>query len=350
MSYLTRQVGGGFVAGAKLYASQLNDELNHLHDALTGTANRNIYIKYNLADEPTVEIWNSNPAGNVIEFHVGAGDDLRLHVDGAGVLVSAVAPGTAPFTVASTTVVTNLNAHYVGGLGIAALVRTDTAVQSITAAAAETSLTLLATGQGADAGAVKLYFDMRDGATNVDAWWRIQAHGDDTFRIQQYDQGTTSWINALAIDVNGGTPYFKVLDEGLGTLQQVATTKSKTIAEVGVFYEGVISTGAKQATFIASDNVDLLIFTKVKYVFRGGTLVGNTVIDVKKYSNATPPVLNQTVTLTLPNTDTIGNVIDVDITDLAVGVGESIQWDVTTADLHEDLSIWLLGTQEIKTD
>jgi hypothetical protein len=348
MAYLSRFVGGGFVAGAKLYASQLNGELDNLIDALVGTDNKNIKLKYNAGDNPTLEVWNSG--GNVIEFHVGAGDDLKLHVDSSGTLISAVTTGTAPITVASTTVATNLNADFIDGKHLTSLVQSDIAVNTITAAAAEVSLELEATGQGADAGKAVIYFDMRDTANNVDAWWRLVGHGDDTFRLQQYDQGTTTWIQAMQIDINGATPYFKVWDEALGTLQHVATTKSRTMAQIGAFYEGVIATAAKQATFIASDDSEGLVFTKAKYVFRGGTLVGNTVIEVRKYSNATPPVLNQTVTLTLPNTDTIGNVYTVDTTDMNVAAGESIQWVVTTADLHEDLSVWMIGEQEIKTD
>jgi hypothetical protein len=313
MAYLSRFVGGGFVAGAKLYASQLNGELDNLIDALVGTDNKNIKLKYNAGDNPTLEVWNSG--GNVIEFHVGAGDDLKLHVDSSGTLISAVTTGTAPITVASTTVATNLNADFIDGKHLTSLVQSDIAVNTITAAAAEVSLELEATGQGADAGKAVIYFDMRDTANNVDAWWRLVGHGDDTF-----------------------------------PLQQVATTKSRTMAQIGAFYEGVIATAAKQATFIASDDSEGLVFTKAKYVFRGGTLVGNTVIEVRKYSNATPPVLNQTVTLTLPNTDTIGNVYTVDTTDMNVAAGESIQWVVTTADLHEDLSVWMIGEQEIKTD
>jgi len=261
-----------------------------------------------------------------------------------------VTTGTAPITVASTTICTNLNADTVDGHELAALIQTDVAVQAITKAAAAVSLTLLATGQGADAGVVTLDFDMRDTAANEDAWWRFVGHGDDTFRLQQYDQGTTAFVQAMQVDINGASPYFNVYDERTGDLQQVATTKSRTLAQVGAFYEGVISTGAKQATFIAGDDADTLVFEKVKYVFRGGTLVGNTVIDIKKYSSATPPVLNQTVTLTLPNTETIGEVYTVDITDIAVAGDETITWTVTTADLHEDLSVWLIGYQEIKTD
>ncbi len=348
MAYMARQVGGGFTAGAKLFASQLNDELDHIIGTMIGDDNRNIKLKYNSGDEPTLEVWNSG--GNVIEFRVGVGEDLALHVDSDGILVSAVATiDGPPFTVVSTTLVDNLNADTIDGKELAALIQTDVQTQAISSASSPTGLTLLTTGAGADSGSVNLLFDMRDTAANVDAWWRFVGHGDDTFRLQQYDHGTTTWIQALQVNINDDTtPYFKVWDERTAVLQQVATTKSRTLAQVGAFYEGVISTGAKQATFIVGDDVDTLAFTTLKYIFRGGTLVGDTVIDIKRYGS--DDLLDQTVTITLPNTDAADTVYTIDIADIAMEADGFLTWTVTTADLHEDLSLWVIGYQEIKTD
>jgi hypothetical protein len=349
MAYMARQVGGGFTAGAKLFASQLNDELNHILTTFIGTESRNVKIKYNSGDEPTLELWNSG--GNPLEIRVGGGEDLRVHVDNVGTIVSAVATGTAaPITVASTAVCTNLNADTIDGHELAALIQTDVAEQTITHASAEVNLKLLAVDQGVDAGLVAFYFDMRDGTDNVDALWRLVGHGDDTFYLQQYDDSETAWVGAMETNVLDGTPYFKVWDEALGTLQQVATTKSRTIAQIGVFYEGAVTTAAKQATFLSSDDVEELIFTHAKYVYRGGTPDEDTLISIKTWSDADPPVEQQEVVLTVVQEDTADVTYTVDITDIAVAAGESLTWECTQTGIHEDISIWLIGTQEIKTD
>jgi hypothetical protein len=347
MAYLSRQVSGGFVAGNKLFASQLNNELNHLIAAFVGNDNRNIKLKYNDSDEPTLELWNSG--GNPLEIRVGGGEDLRLHVDSDGTLVSAVATGTAaPITVASTAVCTNLNADFIDGHELANLVQTDKANQIITHASAEVNLKFVPTGQGENAGSARIYFDVRDTDVNVDALWRMGALGtDDTFRLQQYDDSETAWIAGIQADLAGAAPFFKVWDALTESVQQVATTKSRTIAQVGVFYEGVAATAAKQATFIASDGVEELIFTKAKYVYRGGTPDEDTLIQVKRYDTAGD--LQQTIQITVVQEDTVDLVYDVDISDVAVGSGESLVWTITQTGVHEDISVWLMGTQEIKT-
>ncbi len=349
MAYMARQVGGGFSAGAKLFASQLNSEMNHVLTTFIGTENRNVKIAYNAGDEPTLELINTG--GNPLEIRIGEGEDLRVHVDNVGTIVSAVATGTAaPITVASTAVCTNLNADFIDGHELAALVQRDVAQQTILVAAATVSLGLEASGQGADAGVLYFYFDMRDTDVNVDAWWRLVGHGDDTFRIQQYDNSETTWTQALQANiVKDADPYFKVWDESTENLQQVATTKSRTIAQIGAFYEGAIATAAKQATFISSDDSENLIFTHAKYVFRGGTPDNDTLIELKVYSDASPPVLQQTVEVTILEEDTADVTYTVDITDISIAAGESLTWECTQTGIHEDISIWAIGEQEIRT-
>jgi hypothetical protein len=346
MGYLSRQVGGGFVAGNKLFASQLNAELDHLIGAFVGTDSRNIKLKYNAGDEPTLELWNSG--GNPLEIRIGEGEDLRVHVDSVGTIISAVATGTAaPITVASTAVCTNLNADFIDGHELAALIQADKAAQIISAAT-PVELRLQATGGGEDGGVAYLSLDTRDTDENPDSFWRLVSNGDDSFRLQQYDDSETAWVQAIQANVLADPGYFKVFDERTQALQQVATTKSRTLAQIGAYYEGAIGTGSKQPTFIVGDDSDTLVFTHAKYIYRGGTPDADTLIDIKRYGD--DDALDQTYELTIPEGDSVDVVYTVDITDIPMDPDGSLTWTCTQTGDHEDLSIWLIGYQEIKTD
>jgi hypothetical protein len=83
-------------------------------------------------------------------------------------------------------------------------------------------------------------------------------------------------------------------------------------------------------------------------VYRGGTPDADTLIDIKLYGD--DDALDDTYELTIPEGDTADTVYTVDIDDLAVEPDGSITWTCTQTGDHEDLSIWLIGYQEIKTD
>ena len=87
-----------------------------------GTSNRRGYTVFS---DGSLPVWryNQTGAGPVIEFQVGG--TTKVSVNNSGQIVSAVATGTAPITVSSTTVCTNLNADTVDGITASQLVRSD---------------------------------------------------------------------------------------------------------------------------------------------------------------------------------------------------------------------------------
>ncbi len=73
---------------------------------------------------------NQTGAGAITRFRQGGSNKVVIANDGQ--IQSSVAGGTAPFTVASTTLVSNLNADLLDGLNSSVFVRNDTAGQTIT--------------------------------------------------------------------------------------------------------------------------------------------------------------------------------------------------------------------------
>ena len=97
-----------FVTGDKLTATQANSIQDMLIDLLDGTTtNVNVTIEYGSNDFPTLRVDNTG-GGDIISFQV-SGVEKAL-VNATGQLESTIATGTAPFVVASSTVVANLNA------------------------------------------------------------------------------------------------------------------------------------------------------------------------------------------------------------------------------------------------
>jgi hypothetical protein len=334
-----------FTAGATLQAVQLNDEFDHLLGALTGSGNVDIKIIYNNSDVPTLAVDNTS-SGYPFEARVSASAKMRINASGQ--IQSLLSTGTAPLVIASTTVNANLNADQVDGLDDTDLIRTAISPQTITKADTSIELTLTPTGNGADAGTASLYFDLRDAGTNVDAYWRVKGHGDDTFKIEQYDDGTTTWKTALEFDRNGASPYTKVYNPTNDALEQIATTEAKTTISIGAFYEGVASTGAKQIRWIAPADAEGIEFTNIRAVYGGGTPVGTTTIQFEQFDSTGTTVLTRTIDLL--STDVVDVVQVEDITDITtVSSGDYFEVTITAADLHEDISVWLQGTQSLIT-
>ena len=107
-------------AGDKLTATAINNEFLNLLDALNGSDQDNLKTKYNAADLPTFQLINSHASGYGLQIGDGTNNDL-FGVKSTGVIESKVATGTAPFVIASTTAVANLNADLVDGVQGSAL-------------------------------------------------------------------------------------------------------------------------------------------------------------------------------------------------------------------------------------
>ena len=334
-----------FTEGATLSAAQLNAEFEHIVDAFDGTGTIALEVGYSAADQPTLTVDNTG-SGIVAEFQVNSTAKVRINADGQ--LQSTIATGTAPLIIASTTAVNNLNADQVDGYEAADFIRDDVNNQVVADSAAEVYFTLRTTGQGADAGNVYLELDAQDGSNNPDAKWRLNVDGDDRFLLEQYDDGTSSWLAALEFDRNGGTPYTKVYDPTEDDMKQIATTSSKTTISVGAFYEGEVSTGAKQIRWIAPTNAEGITFTYMRAVYGGGSPSGTTTIQVQQFGVAGS--LKQTRSMNVLSTDTVDNTIDHNMTDItSVADGDFFEITITAAGGHEDLSFWMQGTQDLIT-
>jgi len=341
---VTRQ--STFTAGATLQAVQLNDEFDHLVGALDGTGVVSISMKYNNTDVPALLVENS-ASGVPFEAKIDAASVVRI--DTSGRIQSLLSTGTAPLVVASTTVNANFNADLLDGYEAAGLIRADQASQVITAASAIVALEIEATGQGADAGEAYVYFDVRDTSANVDAWFRVGGVGTDVFIIQAYDDGV-GWKSILEADRNGVAPYVKVYDPTTDSLEEVATTKAKTTISVGAFWQGVVSTGATQVRWIAPANAETIIFDQMVAVYGGGTAVGTTHVHVEWFDEDGLSKDTRGMDVLLTSTDPADVVKYHDMTDIdTVVAGDYFIIRLTSADLHEDLSFWMQGTQELIT-
>lgn len=105
----------------------LDGEFNQLEGASGvlngGTTAFKLLVKSSDATDPPVEI-DQIGAGPLAEWKQNG--TLKASIANSGQVVSAVATGTAPFSVASTTVVTNLNADTVDGIEGANIAKLDT--------------------------------------------------------------------------------------------------------------------------------------------------------------------------------------------------------------------------------
>lgn len=328
-----------FADGDKLYAAELNGELNALIGLLAGTAAYDTDLYGTNAGVSVLNVDNDG-GGDVISAQVGGVTKWKI-LASTGQEVNTVTAGTAPMTIASTTVVTNLNADYADGIHGTDMINNSGGSQFITAATPLT-LGLIVTGGGADGGAAYFSLDARDTAENVDALWRIVAHGNDQFHIQQYNEDDTTWYNALTFDRHNEDPFFQLYHFDSDSMKNIITEGSTTVWAVGAFYEGVLSTGAKQVDHIMPERTTLT-GTKMFGVFRSGTLTGQSVIRATQYDNVGSVV--STSDWTIEDDDTPGTVYEIDIDDLDIGSLDYIRWAVITAEGHADVSVWLHGQQ-----
>jgi hypothetical protein len=328
-----------FTDGSKLYAAELNGELNPIIGLLAGTSNYD------------VKMINNNGGAAVLELdHTGGGDVFdaqvagvsKFKVNSTGQAVITVPTGNPPMLISSTTVVANLNADYVDGITGTQIVRLDVADQTLTAAG-PMWFKIVPTGGGVDGGAAYLALDARDGTNNVDAYWRIVGHGNDKLNIQQYQNSDTTWYNALVLNRHDSTePYFQVYHVDTDQMQNIISEGSTVAWAIGAFYEGALSTGAKQVDHIMPERTTLK-GVKMHGVFRSGTLTGQSTIRATVYNSA--GTLQGTYDWTIESTDTPGTVYTIDITDISFGSLDYVRWAVITANGHADVSVWLHGQQ-----
>jgi hypothetical protein len=337
MAQISRQTT--FTAGAKLAAADLESEFNELVNALNGTNNREVHVTYNNSDEPTLKLDNTG-SGKPLSILVGGVEKLYVKQT-TGQLQSTIATGTAPFVVASTTEVANLNAASVGGVAATALAQLAATTNTFDAGANTTILLQGGTTANIvtyddDVGAVDgQYYRIRHSGQVVT--WGGSSDGstyDLMFRLN-HASGTNG---AAQISTDGGSNFYDIASENY------VDAKLTTIS-FGAFYEGALATSTKQPRFIVPADIQNGDITKVYCTYQSGTVTGDSVITLTHYnaagtSQATAPV-------TLLSTQTVGAAVATDITDMALSAGDQLGWTVTTASGHAEVTIWAQGTQEV---
>jgi hypothetical protein len=122
MPLLARQ--NNFVNGTTADADQVDADFNNLVNALNGTTtNTGVLIRSNDTNFATLrcDTLSTNNA-----FEAAVSGILKVSVNNSGQIISAVAGGTAPISVTSTTVCPNLNADLIDGIDGSNLAKLDT--------------------------------------------------------------------------------------------------------------------------------------------------------------------------------------------------------------------------------
>lgn len=248
-------------AGDKLTATALNDEFLNLLDALNGSDDDNVKIKMNTAALPTLQLINSHASGYGLQAGDGTNNDL-FGVKSTGVIESKVATGTAPLIVASTTVVSNLNADLVDGIEGTAFVKNNTTGQSIEPASGDLAFGLWGATPG-DTAELRL----GSGTPASDDYWYIQSTAAaGKFSISRYggggaDEGEYLGINASGANVivNIGSAAFAPPSNSLVMHNDAGQTYTWTFASTALtlsFFGGFTSVDLLQ---IDGTNNDVII-------------------------------------------------------------------------------------------
>lgn len=118
-----------FVAQTFFIAADIDGELDQIVDLLNGTStDKRIYTQYSDGTLPVLRL-NQLGAGDLIDLQLSGVSKFRIANNGQW--ISTVATGTPPATVASSTLVTNLNTNFLQGYDTTGFLRNDTSGQSL---------------------------------------------------------------------------------------------------------------------------------------------------------------------------------------------------------------------------
>lgn len=304
-----------FNVATVISSSQVNENFDELYDALNGTdTDKTIVIKS--GDGSTPLTLDQTSANNTQEWHdTGV---VKARMLKSGVFESLVATGTAPFTVASTTKVDNLNADMIDGLSSSDLVSITSGVLEI------------------DAEIPTLRFT---DTTHTDFDLRTKVIGG---------------VDALTVlERTGSTDIFSVDRNGLVlVLDQVRVISSAPVAAgdltrkdyvdgrkvpfaIGGFFPGAASTSAPRPSFIVPPNVVDATITQMKVVYQGGTNTGTSTVQWIHNGSGK----NQTSI----TTEAANTVITNNITDVVVAANDVIYFRINAAGNHADITVELVG-------
>jgi len=303
----------------KLTATALNAEFSNIVGVLDGSTNANVELSYNNSDIPNLTI-NNTGSGVLQSWEVNGTETLK--VDANGVLQSTVATGTAPFVVASTTKVTNLNADTLDGVNstaFAQLASNNTftgGAQSITHA---TSAGLTLTS-GSKVGSISI----------------ASAVGDLVLSSNSgFATATMEWAGADAAPTftpDGGSAQ-NVLLEGNAKVDFAESWYFSTIGGISV----------NDYVYIAYNGRTTI--EGFYYTYLSGSPSGNSTITVKHYNST--GTLQTTYTTTLASGDTAGTVYTNNTSDFTLGDKEYLLIEPGTDNGHDEVIVTAYGYKEV---
>jgi hypothetical protein len=163
--------------------------------------------------------------------------------------------------------------------------------------------------------------------------------------VQNYDGA--AWDTVLAFRRQGGTTYTQVWNPTNDAMEQIATTKAKTTVSIGAFFEGAVSTSAKQIRWVVPYNAETVTLDRGKFVYGGGSPSGTTTIKIEQFDVSGVSQASDTMDILASHSvNTVNTDSGISFT---LSGNDYLEITCTAAGAHEDLSVWFQGTQEIIT-
>ena len=348
-----------FVPGTIIRSSEVDSEFNQIVNLLNGTTtNIQTFLQLSDATLPTLKVNQTvtGVASSIISL-LAAGVE-KVKVDGNGRIHSLIprvstdpaasiaTPSTsAPFVVASTALVLNLNADMIDGLHASDLqsISSGTFLTNITISNTEPYLRFEdTTGSENDVEFVLL----NDGTDQQLTLRRVS----DQQKIQRWnvDQGTAQFHNVAVLRADAGADVDISIAVGGSVPDQHLTPKlyvdnRKTVWGVGAYFNGVILTTMRAGQFGVPKNARSFTATHLRIIYQLGTLTGNTVVEVRQNGVSIG-------TGTLTNTATVNTWYINDIADVVLAIDDVISFHCTSAGGHENVTVQIEGTQKVSTN
>lgn len=327
MAFLSRLYD--FTPSTLIQSSQVDEEFQQLVDILGG-GEVATQVKFTHSGSTTgVEV--DNTGGGILQIWKVAGV-AKAKINVSGQIESLLTTGTAPLVVASTTMVSNLNAEQVGGkVGTNLVQYTDESG--------------LYTGNDNPqiklSGAVSATLELDDSGEAGLSQFRIRnVAGDILFQV--YDD-VSAWADIMKLDMSA-SEFQDSAGSKYASEAHVAARKSTW--SFGVFYAGAIGTTVKQAIWIIPNDEDLMTVTRVRWLFQSGSPTGTSQIKLQHKNSAGTQQNTQTFSILVG--DTAGQSYDVDVSaDWNMASGDYLEWSIIADGGHQDISIHAQGEQSI---
>ena len=289
-------------------AAECMAEFNQILNLVNGgTSNRR---GYSVFSDATLPVWRLDQlsAGDIAQFQVNGSS--KAYINATGQLVNSLATGTAPFSIASTTKCTNLNADLVDGLNASQLLRSDVVGEDVLGDFQITKASL---------GTQSLIIAVDNDITT----FKRSSDGGTIFTITTMNGSTRVmvWPSTLNTQVN----FTPAGSTDLVTLAQLPATPqafapSSTMSTIGTGYMQAVNDRASAWICPASSS-----YTVVSLKASCITTIGSGTSVVTFYVN------NASIgTVSLLSTDSLYQVKTNNIADAALSEGDRLECRLTT--------------------